>query len=419
MGPGDVAIFLGAGLVTRSRDTEFPFRQESDFHYLTGFDHPHAMALLRTDDGPAYTLYVEPRDRSMEIWTGFRPGTEGALSDYGADCAKTHQEFLSDLPDLVSGAERIFHILGRDAAVDARITESLEALHLRSRQGQSAPDQIVDPRSILHEMRLFKEPEELDIMRRASDITREAHCDAARRMCEVENEYELQAIIEFAFRRRGASGPSYTTIVGSGANATVLHYVKNDCPLQPGDLVLIDAGCELEGYASDVTRTFPVGGRFEGPQRALYDVVLQAQLAAIEACQPGNNLGSIHDLTVRTLVEGLIELGLLEGDVDERVADESYRRFYMHNTSHWLGLDVHDVGNYRKGEEHRPLEPGMVFTIEPGLYVASDDEQADPRFRGIGVRIEDDIAILEDGYENLTAAIPKHPDALEELAKEG
>jgi Xaa-Pro aminopeptidase len=415
MGPDAVAIFLGARNVTRSRDTDYPFRQDSDFWYLTGFDHPNAVAVLRTDGGPAYTLFVEPRDREMEIWNGYRPGVEGARRDFEADEAWPHGEFLSKLPELIRGARRIHHVLGRDGAVDAKLTETLEALRLRSRQGVDPAEAIVDPRSITHGLRLLKEPAELDIMRRASVISREGHEAAARLAIPGNYEFELEAAIEYAFRRRGARGPAYTTIVGGGNNATVLHYVRNDQKLQDGELVLVDAGCELEGYASDVTRTYPVGGRFTGPGRALYEVVLAAQQAALAQCQPGKTLPEVHDAAVRVLVAGLLELQLLEGDLEELIAREAYRSYYMHSTSHWLGLDVHDVGSYKVGGAPRVLEPGIVFTVEPGLYVSAELERADARFRGIGVRIEDDVAITPGGHENLTAGIPKDPDELEAL----
>ncbi len=419
MGEGAVAILLGAGLVPRSRDTEYPFRQDSDFWYLTGFAHPDAVAVLRTDGGPAFTLYVQPGDREREIWTGRRPGVEGALRDFGADESHPAPDFRKHLPDLVSRARRVYHVLGRDRSVDALLTETLEGLRLRSRAGLNPPSEIVDPRSIVHEMRLVKEPAELDIMRRAQEITREGHAEAARRARDSVPEYELQAALEFTFRRRGAAGPAYGTIVGGGANATVLHYIANDRPLRDGELVLIDAGSELQGYASDVTRTYPVGGRFAGPGRAVYEVVLEAQRAALAHCRPGSDLGAIHAAAVRRLAEGLVALGLLEGDPDQLVADESYRRFYMHNTSHWLGLDVHDVGSYRVNGQHRALAPGMVLTVEPGLYVAPDDERAPPRFRGIGVRIEDDVLITAEGCENLSSSIPKAPDEVEALVAGG
>jgi len=413
MGPGAVAIMLGAKLVTRSADTEFPFRQDSDFWYLTGFGHPHAAVVLRTDGGPRYTLFVEPRDPAAETWNGYRPGVEGAVAAFGADEAYPRAELLARLPEIVKKAARIYFVLGRDPAVDEKLVSTLDEMRLRSRAGYVPASEIVDPRAILHEMRLRKGEEELAVMRRAAAITAEAHRDAARLARGGRFEYELEAALNYAFRRRGSAGPAYATIVGGGRNATVLHYVTNDKPLRDGELVLVDAGCELEGYASDVTRTYPVGGRFDGAAREVYEVVLEAQRRALEAARPGATLAAIHALAVRALVEGMVSLGLLAGDVDELVAREAYKPWYMHNTSHWLGLDVHDVGAYRVGGEPRPLEPGMVFTIEPGLYVRADDEAAPARLRGIGVRIEDDVLLTAGGCENLTAAIPKAPSDVE------
>ena len=415
MGPDAVAVFQGASMVPRSRDTEFPFRQDSDFWYLTGFDHPNAIAVLRTDSGPEYTLYVESRNREMEIWNGYRPGVEGAREDYGADEAYPQADFLDHLPDIIRQTKRIYHVLGRSSEIDHAITNTLDGMRLRSRNVATPADAIVDPRSIVHEMRLYKEPAEVDIMRRASAISREAHEAGARLVRSGVYEYEIEAVIEYTFRRLGARGAAYTTIVGGGSNATVLHYVTNSEKLRDHEMVLIDAGCELEGYASDVTRTYPIGGRFTAAGRAIYDVVLTAQRAGIDQCSPGKTLADVHAASVRAIVEGLVDLELLSGDVDDLIAKEAHRRFYMHKTSHWLGLDVHDVGNYGSGGNHRPLEPGMVFTVEPGIYLAADDENAKAEFRGIGVRIEDDIAITEDGCANLTEAIATDPEDVEAL----
>ena len=413
MGPGAIAILQGAHLVTRSADSQFPFRQDSDFHYLTGFDHPDAVAVLRSDGGPVYTLFVEPRDRAAETWTGYRPGVEGAVADFGADEAYPVAELDGKLPALLERAQRLFHVLGRDAKLDARIVEILESMRLRSRLGLVPAAEIIDPRRVLHELRLRKEPAELAIMRRAASISAEAHREAARLAEDGRFEYELEAMILYQFRRLGASGPAYGSIVGGGRNATVLHYIRNDQKLVDGELVLIDAGCELEGYASDVTRTYPVGGSYRGAQRAAYEVVLEAQLAGLALAKPGATLPAIHEATTRRLVEGMCELGLLSGSVDDLIRSEAHRRYYMHNTSHWLGLDVHDVGPYAVDGKPRPLEPGMVFTVEPGLYIAADDEKAPAELRGIGVRIEDDVVICADGCEILTAAIPKHPADVE------
>ena len=415
IGPDAIAIFRGARMVQRSRDTEYPFRQDSDFWYLTGFDHPNATALLRTDGGPEYSLFVEPRNPELETWTGYRPGVEGAREDYGADEAYPEAEFLNQLPDIVRRSKRIYHVLGHASEIDRAITNTLEGMRLRSRNVGSPADTIVDPRSIVHEMRLYKEPAELDIMRRASAISREAHEAGARLAQGGTYEYEVEAAIEYTFRRLGARGPAYTTIVGGGNNATVLHYVTNSEKLHDHEMMLVDAGCELEGYASDVTRTYPIGGSFSAAGRAIYDVVLAAQRAGIEQCAPGKTLADVHAASVRAIVEGLVDLKLLSGEVDDVIEKEAYRRFYMHKTSHWLGLDVHDVGNYGLDGNHRPLEPGMVFTVEPGIYLAADDEDTHAEFRGIGVRIEDDIAITEDGCENLTEAIATDPEDVEAL----
>jgi len=413
MGPDAVAIVLGARLATRSADTHFPFRQDSDFWYLTGFNHPHAAAVLRTDGGPTFTLYVEPREPEAEVWNGYRPGIEGAVRDYAADAAFPTHELSAALPKLLEKARRVFHVLGRDAALDAKLVESLDSMRLRSRMGLVPPAEIVDPRSILHEMRLIKESSELEIMRHAADISREAHAAAARLAKDGAYEYELEAVLDFTFRRRGASGPAYSTIVGGGKNATILHYVTNDQPLREGELVLVDAGCELQGYASDVTRTYPIGGKFEGAARSVYEVVLAAQEAAFALAKPGATLDELHTTAVRVLTEGMVQLGLLSGSVEDLVASHAYRKYYMHRTSHWLGLDVHDVGTYAANGKPRTLEPGMVFTIEPGLYIAADDEIAKPRLRGIGVRIEDDVLVTPAGHQNLTAAIPKRPEDVE------
>jgi Xaa-Pro aminopeptidase len=418
MGDGTVAIFVGAALVTRSADTDFPFRQDSDFWYLTGYAHPNAIAVLRTDGGPAYTLYVEPRDPSAETWTGYRPGVEGAVADHEADEAYECARFLRDLPELVGAVRRVYHVLGRSAEIDRCITETSEDLRRRSRQGIDPPEAIVDPRGIVHEMRLIKTADEIELMRRGAAISAEAHAAAAVLAHADRFEYELQAALEYTFRRRGARGPAYTTIVGGASNATILHYITNDRALASHSLVLIDAGCELEGYASDVTRTYPVGGRFTGVGREVYEIVLAAQLAALDVCRPGNTLPQVHDAAVKSLVEGLIALDVLTGDTDELIKNEKHRPYYMHGTSHWLGLDVHDVGSYRKDGAPRLIEPGMVFTVEPGLYFGEALEGIDERVRGIGVRIEDDIVITDDGHENLNAAIPKALDDVEAVVSQ-
>ncbi len=419
MGPGGVAILCGAGLATRSNDTEFRFRQDSDFHYLTGFDHPNAVAVFRTDGGPTFTLFVEPRDPAMETWNGYRPGTEGAVAEYGADEAHGREELHSSLPELLKRSDRLFHVIGRNTELDARIIENLELMRRSSRAGAIPPEEIVDPRRALHEMRLFKTPEELAILRRGAAITHEAHHEAAKLAHGGNHEFEVEAVLDYTFRRRGSSGPAYGSIVGGGANATVLHYVQNNQPLKNDELLLIDAGCELEGYASDVTRTYPIGGTFSPAQRAVYEIVLEAQLASIEACKFGATLPEVHNASVRVLTRGMIDLGLLDIGLEEAIEKENYRRYYMHGTSHWIGLDVHDAGTYTEDGQPRQLAEGMLFSVEPGLYITADDENAKPELRGIGVRIEDDVVITADGYENLTESIPKEPGAVEAWVREG
>jgi Xaa-Pro aminopeptidase len=420
MGPDAVAILVGARLVTRSADTEFPFRQDSDFWYLTGFDHPDAVAILSTRGDKPYTLFVQPKDTSAEIWTGYRPGVEGAVADYGADAAFHREELLEKLSGLLRGADRIFHRLGCDAGLDARIVSLQEEIRRQSRGGVLPASQIVDPRGILHEMRLFKSDAEIALMQRAADISLEAHGTAARLAHPGHHEYELEAELGRVFRARGGSGPAYGTIVGGGANATILHYIRNDQPLVEGEVVLIDAGVEYQSYASDVTRTYPVGGRFSAAARDAYEIVLAAQLAAIEVSKPGATLPEVHAAAVRVLCEGMVSLGLLKGkgSLDELIEKEAYKTYYMHGTSHWLGLDVHDVGAYVKREgsdeaKPRPLEPGMAYTVEPGIYIAANDENAPKAFRGIGIRIEDDVVVQPDGVLNLNAAIPKEPEDVE------
>ncbi len=422
MGPEAVAIFVGGRLAVRSADTEFPFRQDSDFWYLTGFDHPQAIAVFSTREGPDFTLFVQPCDPVAETWNGYRPGVEGAVDDYEADIAYPVEEILSKLPEILRGAARLYHVLGRDREIDARIVALQEEIRRQSRGGVLPVNEIVDPRRIVHEMRLLKSPAEIALMQRAADISFEAHRRAARMAQPGRFEYELEAELAHAFRSRGGTGPAYNSIVGSGVNGTILHYVRNDQELAPGQIVLIDAGVEYEGYASDVTRTYPVGGRFESAARDLYEIVLSAQLASIEASQPGATLPEIHAASVRALCEGMADLGILEGEVDGLIESEAYRPYYMHGTSHWLGLDAHDVGAYviknvtkNGGEETkpRPLEAGMAYTIEPGLYIAKDDASAPEAFKGLGIRIEDNLVVTKEGILNLTREIPKRIDEIE------
>lgn len=407
LGPSSVMLVPAARVFIRNNDVEHPYRPDSDFFYLTGFDEPESLALLTTSHAEhRFVLFVRKRDRERETWDGYRAGVEGAVATYGADAAYPLEELDARLAEYLENVERVHVRLGRDRAFDDRVFRAVDAVRARYRKGVTAPSTFVDASATLHPMRWKKDASEIETMRAAAAITRDAHV-AAMRLCKPGlREFEIEAEINHVFRRNGSERPAYECIAGSGPNATVLHYRAGNRVLGDGELLLIDAGCELHGYASDVTRTFPINGRFDDTQRALYQVVLDSQLAALEATRLGTTLEAIHDATVRVLVRGLIDLGLLTGDLDERIEDESYKKFYMHRTSHWLGMDVHDVGGYFVGGKPRTLEPGCVLTIEPGLYVAPDAD-VDPRFRGLGIRIEDDVLVTETGIENLTADIPK------------
>jgi len=352
-------------------------------------------------------LFVRPRDREKEIWTGRRVGVEGAKGILGADEAFTVAELDGKLADYLEAAPTLWFRLGADAAWDARIARVLNELRAGGRTGKRPPQAVVEPGAVLHELRLLKSPEEVLRLRKAAEITAEAHMAAMRDGSAGRREHQVQAEIEYAFRRRGGSGPGYGTIVATGANSTILHYCAGDAPLVDGQVCLVDAGGEYDWYTADVTRTFPVSGEFTKPQRDLYALCLAVQKEAIEAVRPGVAVDDLHDFTVRKLTEGFIALGLLQGTADERIADKSYRKYYMHRTSHWLGMDVHDVGEYYVDGKSRALVPGMVLTIEPGIYVAEDDEAAPKEMRGVGIRIEDDVLVTAAGHENLTAAVPK------------
>ncbi|BDG08668.1 aminopeptidase P N-terminal domain-containing protein [Anaeromyxobacter paludicola] len=420
---GGVLLLPAADEKSRNADAEYPFRQDSDFHYATGFDEPQGCALLFAGrcgpeadgepDRPELVMFVRPRDKEKEIWNGRRAGVEGACELYGADQAFPVAELELRLPALLDKAGPLWFRLGNDATWDARVARALADLRSRARAGAEAPREVKDVGPVMHELRLVKSPEEVARLRRAAEITAEAHMGAMRDGMPGRKESQVQAEIEYAFRRRGGSGPGYGTIVATGENACVLHYRAGETVLKDGELCLVDAGGEYELYTADVTRTFPVSGAFTKPQRALYEVVLQAQLEAMAAVRPGVALESVHDLCVRRLTEGMIRLGLLQGTVEERLEDKGYRRYYMHRTSHWLGLDVHDVGAYFVDGKPRVLAPGMVLTIEPGLYVAPDDAEAPAEYRGMGIRIEDDVLVTPEGMENLTDAVPKTVEEIE------
>ncbi len=401
---------------TRSNDTEFPFRPSSDFYYLTGFDEPGAWALLRKDEADEpFTMWVLPKDPEKEVWTGIRAGPEAVVERFGASAGFVEEELEAGLAERLGDVSDLYFDFGRHPEVEPRVMGVLGKLR-KGRKGGLGPTSLRDATALLAEFRLRKTEDELVLMREGSRITGEAHVAAMEQVRPGMREYEIQALVEYTFRRQGAWGWAYASIVAGGANACILHYIKNDAVFGPKDLMLIDAGAEIDGYATDVTRTSPVSGRFTDPQRQLYELVLASQIEACEATVAGATIEGIHQGVVRTLTAGMIELGLLTGTVDEAIEQETFKKYYMHRTSHWLGLDVHDVGRYKlPSGDDLALEPGMVITVEPGLYVPPDAEDAPEQFRGIGIRIEDDVLVTADGNVNLTAQIPKTIEDIEAL----
>ncbi|MBV5308054.1 Xaa-Pro aminopeptidase [Chromatium okenii] len=415
IGRSSVVIVPAARESIRNRDVHYPFRQHSDFSYLTGFPEPHALAVfVPKRKAGEFILFCQPRDPEREQWDGTRIGIEGAVADFGADQAYPLSELDTLMPTLIDGCARVYYPIGHDAALDQQVMGWVRQVRAKVRTGAIAPDIFINLDSVLHEQRLIKTRVEIAILRQAARIAAHAHCRMMQRCAPGITELALEADFQHTCAIAGARFNAYPTIVGGGANACILHYTANNAVLSDGDLVLIDAGCELNGYASDITRTFPVNGRFTPSQRELYQLVLRAQLAAIDAAQPGNRWNEPHDAAVRVLTKGLIRLGILSGKVNSLIKEEAYKPYYMHRTGHWLGMDVHDVGAYQKNGEWRPLEPGMVLTIEPGLYLP-DNEALPESYRNIGIRIEDDILITKTGNEVLSAAVPKHPDAIEAL----
>ena len=412
---GDDAILVlpAAPERIRSRDTHYPYRQDSDLWYLTGFPEPEAVLVLvpGRSHGEAL-LFCRERDPEREGWDGPRAGPEGAVDVHGMDDAYPITDLDEILPGLLEGRSRVYYHFGRDAEFDLQLIGWLNRVRAQARQGAQPPHEFLELGHLLDEMRLFKSREEVRLMQRAADISVAAHQAAMRAVRPGMREYELQAAIEYAFRMHGAV-PAYGSIVGAGANACVLHYVANDGPVRDGDLVLVDAGAEYRGYAADITRTFPANGRFTPAQRALHDLVGEAQAAALAQARPGVPYEAGHQAAVEVLTEGLLRLGLLKGKLSRHLAEGSYRRYYRHKTGHWLGLDVHDVGEYRIAGESRLLEPGMVFTIEPGLYVPPDDTSVAAKWRGIGVRSEDDLLVTRDGHRVLTGKLARSADEIE------
>lgn len=455
-----LAIVPGGTEVYRNADTAYPFRQNSDFFFLTGFDEPEAVAVFNpTHAKERFVLFVRPRDREQEVWTGRRAGVEGAIGTYGADTAYPVAQLDDKLREWMLERSTLFHRLGNPAH-DPRVLRLVGELRAARARGHATPVRIEDPGPVIHEMRLRRSPVELGWQRRACAISRDAHAEAMRVARPGMHEYEVQAALELVFRAHGSPRNAYPSIVASGPNACILHYDANTRRMEDGDLLLIDAACEYGHYASDITRTFPVNGRFTPSQREVYELVLRAQLAALGRARPGARFEDMHEAARRVLTEGLVTLGALPGGVEESLAMHHYREFFMHGTGHWLGMDVHDVGDYRVGGRSRILEPGMVFTIEPGLYFDpardavtfhlreySEQEMWDRRFRlgaaaarrleeeerekapkvvhpvpkalrGIGVRIEDDVLVTADGCEVLTAGTPKTADEVERTCAE-
>ncbi len=418
MTPKSIAIIPSAQLQPRNRDVDYAFRQDSDFYYLSGFDEPNAVLVLVPGRAAGeYVVFCQDRDLEMEIWHGYRAGPEGLKQDYGADQAHPIDLIDDEMPKLLDGCERIYYAIGGDEQLDTQVRGWLNAIRAQARQGAVPPTEMVMLDHLLHEMRLFKSDEEAELMRQAGEISAQAHVRAMQVCKPGMTEYQLEAEITHHFAMNRCRQAAYPSIVGGGDNACVLHYTENSEELQDGDLVLIDAGCELDYYAGDITRTFPVNGRFSDEQKALYELVLKAQEACIELVRPGTPWADVHDRSVEIITEGLVELGLLQGDLEDLIERGAYREFYMHRIGHWLGMDVHDVGDYKVGGDWRPLEPGMVMTVEPGIYVSPFNEKVDARWRGIGIRIEDDVLVTEQGNEILSAVVPKQVDEIEALMR--
>ncbi len=415
MGRDSIAIVPAAPLRTRNGDVHYPYRQDSDFHYLTGFGEPEAVAVLVPNRPHGeYILFVRDRDPARETWDGRRAGPSGAVHDYAADDAFPIADIDEILPGLLENRAKVFYAMGTHPEFDQRVVGWVNGLRAQAKHGRHAPQEIVALDQLLHDMRLYKSRAEMALMRESARIGARAHIRAMRFTRPGRNECEVMAEVLHEFQRHNAA-TSYYPIVGGGANGCILHYHENDAPLEDGDLLLIDAGCEVGCYASDITRTFPINGQFSRAQRALYNIVLEANHAAIAKARPGNHWNEPHAAAVRVITQGLVKLGLLKGRVPQLEKKQAYRKFFMHRTGHWLGLDVHDVGDYKIGDAWRVLEPGMVLTIEPGIYIAPGTRAVPKRYHGIGIRIEDDVLITKDGCEVLTRDVPKDPDEIERL----
>ncbi len=418
IGLRSIAIIATSPVAMRNRDADYKYRADSSFFYLTGFSEPEAVAVIETfdteEEGYSYSLFCRERNREMEIWNGYRAGIDGAMQDYDADEAYAIDLLDEGILEKLQNKDQLFYRIGHNADFDARVAKWIATASGESRRGTSAPAQVIQLDRIIDEMRLHKDDNEIELMQIASDISADAHTQAMRAVRPGMMEYALEAELNYIFGKNGGV-PAYNSIVGGGENACILHYVENDKALKDGDLVLIDAAAEYQLYASDITRTFPVNGKFSPEQKALYNVVLDAQIAAINAVQIGNSYKEPHNVAVRILVQGLLDLGLMQGDIDDIIEKEAFRQFYMHGTGHWLGMDVHDVGAYKVDGEWRPYEEGMVVTVEPGVYIAPDDETVDAKWRGIGIRIEDDVVATANGPLVLTAKVVKTVEDIEAL----
>lgn len=408
VGDGNIAIIPSAASAIRNNDAEYRYRQDSDFYYITGFEEPESLAVfIPGRDQGEYILFCQEFDETRAVWTGHHAGLEGACRDFGADDAFPIDDLDDILPGMLENKARVYYPMGRDKSLDQNLMDWLAKLRSKARTGIHAPSEIVSLEHIIHEMRLIKSPVEIDCMREAARIASAAHCRAMRHCAPGLHEYQIEAELLHEFVSNGVQNPAYISIVAGGKHACVLHYIDNSDILNDGDLLLIDAGAEYQYYASDITRTFPINGTFNLQQRSLYALILEAQQAAIEQIYPGNTWNAPHDTAVSILTEGLIKLGLLQGNLQKLIEDEAYKPFYMHRTGHWLGMDVHDVGDYKIDDEWRIFEPGMTLTVEPGLYISPDSQSVDEKWRGIGIRIEDDVLVTENSCEVLSANAPK------------
>ena len=422
MEPNSIAILPAAAVAIRNRDVEHVYRQDSDFQYLSGFPEPQAVIVLMPGrEHGEYVLFCRERNAERELWDGLRAGQEGAIRDFGADDAFPITDIDDILPGLIEGRDRVYSAMGSNPEFDRHLMDWINVIRSKAHLGAQPPNEFVALDHLLHDMRLYKSAAEVKVMREAARISAQAHIRAMQASRAGLYEYSLEAELDYEFRKGGAKMPAYGSIVAAGRNSCILHYQQNDALLKDGDLVLIDAGCEIDCYASDITRTWPVNGKFSPEQKAIYELVLASQEAAFAEIAPNKHWNQAHEATVRVITTGLVKLGLLQGEVDELIASQAYKAFYMHRAGHWLGMDVHDVGEYKVGGEWRVLEVGMALTVEPGIYIAPDNQNVAKKWRGIGVRIEDDVVVTKSGCEILTRGVPKTVAEIEALmaAKHG